>query len=282
MTRYKKIVDIQQICVNGHQITDSYNNDPDSRKKFCPNCGERTINSCPICNTQIKGSESFFDTGYDAIVSSTPAAVPIFCESCGKPFPWAENISKENTILDSTARERSSNRKIFIVHGQNEEIKNNVEQFLKSLDLEPIILHKQADLGKTIIEKLEHCSDDVSFALILLDGDDIGMDVDLKNKEILKKAIDESGLSSITKENIGTLTEKQKMDAIIVGSILGTSFKNAKPRARQNVIFEFGYFIGLLERMNVRALYQEGVELPSDIHGMLYIPFDTEGIGREN
>lgn len=49
-------------------------------------------------------------------------------------------------------------------------------------------------------------------------------------------------------------------------------------RARQNVILELGYFIGKLSRARVCALYKKGVELPSDIHGVLYIPYD-EGNG---
>jgi predicted nucleotide-binding protein len=48
----------------------------------------------------------------------------------------------------------------------------------------------------------------------------------------------------------------------------------AKPRARQNVIFELGYFIGKLGRGNVCALHKEGIELPSDIHGVLYVHMD--------
>jgi predicted nucleotide-binding protein len=48
-----------------------------------------------------------------------------------------------------------------------------------------------------------------------------------------------------------------------------------KPRARQNVIFELGYFIGKLGRGNVCALYKEGFELPSDIRGVLYVPMDS-------
>lgn len=47
-----------------------------------------------------------------------------------------------------------------------------------------------------------------------------------------------------------------------------------KPRARQNVIFELGYFIGKLGRGNVCALYKEGIELPSDIQGVLYVQMD--------
>ncbi len=45
-------------------------------------------------------------------------------------------------------------------------------------------------------------------------------------------------------------------------------------RARQNVILELGYFIGKLGRERVLPLYSEGVELPSDIHGVLYVPID--------
>lgn len=60
--------------------------------------------------------------------------------------------------------------------------------------------------------------------------------------------------------------------------------RNVKPRkllrARQNVIFELGYFIGLLGRSNVCALYKEGVEIPSDYQGVLFIPMDAGGAWR--
>lgn len=47
-----------------------------------------------------------------------------------------------------------------------------------------------------------------------------------------------------------------------------------KPRARQNVILELGYFIGKLGRARVCVLYTPGVELPSDILGVVYTPLD--------
>lgn len=49
-----------------------------------------------------------------------------------------------------------------------------------------------------------------------------------------------------------------------------------KPRARQNVILELGYFIGKLGRHSVCALHKE-VELPSDFSGVVYVNFDTAG-----
>jgi Predicted nucleotide-binding protein containing TIR-like domain len=47
-----------------------------------------------------------------------------------------------------------------------------------------------------------------------------------------------------------------------------------RPRARQNVVWEFGFFAGAIGRSNVAVLYEEGVELPSDLHGLVYIPVD--------
>jgi len=50
-----------------------------------------------------------------------------------------------------------------------------------------------------------------------------------------------------------------------------------KKRARQNVVLELGYFIGKLGRSKVLPLYSEGVDLPSDIHGLLYVQLDNAG-----
>jgi predicted nucleotide-binding protein len=47
------------------------------------------------------------------------------------------------------------------------------------------------------------------------------------------------------------------------------------PRARQNVVLELGYFLGKLGRARVCALYQSGVEIPSDYQGVLFIPLDA-------
>lgn len=48
-------------------------------------------------------------------------------------------------------------------------------------------------------------------------------------------------------------------------------------RARQNVIFELGFFIGRLGRGSVLALTKGDVEIPSDYAGVEYIPFDASG-----
>ncbi len=50
--------------------------------------------------------------------------------------------------------------------------------------------------------------------------------------------------------------------------------------ARQNVIFEIGYFMGLLGRKKVRLLRQAGTAIPSDLQGILYTNYDEEGAWR--
>ena len=52
---------------------------------------------------------------------------------------------------------------------------------------------------------------------------------------------------------------------------------DSRPRARQNVIFELGFFIGRLGRERVRALTKGEVEIPSDYSGVEYIPLDVGG-----
>jgi predicted nucleotide-binding protein len=54
---------------------------------------------------------------------------------------------------------------------------------------------------------------------------------------------------------------------------LKNSKEELKPRARQNVILELGYFYGRLGRNRVICLYKNDIEIPSDIGGIAYIPF---------
>lgn len=55
--------------------------------------------------------------------------------------------------------------------------------------------------------------------------------------------------------------------------------ESAKPRARQNVVFELGYFIGKLGRAAVFVLYREteDFEMPSDFKGVVYESYKQGG-----
>ena len=64
-------------------------------------------------------------------------------------------------------------RKVFIVHGHDDGAREMVARFLERIGLEAIILHEQANQGRTIIEKVVAHSD-VGFAVVLLTPDDEG------------------------------------------------------------------------------------------------------------
>lgn len=65
-------------------------------------------------------------------------------------------------------------KKIFIVHGRDRSMRETVEKYVKELGLEPIVLSKQASKGKTIIEKIEQCANECSYAIVLFSPDDLG------------------------------------------------------------------------------------------------------------
>jgi len=81
-------------------------------------------------------------------------------------------------------------------------------------------------------------------------------------------------------EKIETYTNVDFAIIIYTPDDLGAKKKEnpcLKPRARQNVIFEHGYFIARLGRKNVCALLKGDMEQPSDISGIIYINFDENG-----
>jgi len=64
-------------------------------------------------------------------------------------------------------------RKVFIVHGHDDGARETVARFLERIGLEAVILHEQANQGRTVIEKVVAHSD-VGFAVVLLTPDDEG------------------------------------------------------------------------------------------------------------
>jgi hypothetical protein len=73
--------DAAQICLNGHAINSAVKSLPQFSEKFCKNCGEHTIQTCPECQTEIRGY-------YIGSLSTAAYIPPRFCHDCGKPYPW--------------------------------------------------------------------------------------------------------------------------------------------------------------------------------------------------
>lgn len=82
-----------------------------------------------------------------------------------------DDIAPQAAPMDVT-KLSSTSKRVFIVHGRDAEPKEAVARFLTSLGYEPIILHEQANKGRTIIEKFRDEASDVGFAVVLMTPDD--------------------------------------------------------------------------------------------------------------
>lgn len=91
-------------------------------------------------------------------------------------YPTA-NLLDKNQISVRMPDENSSNKqisnKVFIVHGHDNEAKQEMARTLERAGFEAIILHEQPDGGRTIIEKIEKYTD-VAFAVVLYTECDLG------------------------------------------------------------------------------------------------------------
>jgi predicted nucleotide-binding protein len=110
---------------------------------------------------------------------------------------WESKISnKEDAsnkgIQETTERKEKTSvpvvsKKIFLVHGRDESMKEATARFLEKLKLEPIILHEQPNKGRTLIEKFTDYTE-VGFAVVLLTVDDIGGIAGAKYEELSPRA----------------------------------------------------------------------------------------------
>lgn len=76
----------QQVCLNGHIVTNFGTTNPEDLKKFCSECGESTIMACPKCQSVLRGAE--IDPDVVVIGFGTPP--PAYCPECGTAFPWTQ------------------------------------------------------------------------------------------------------------------------------------------------------------------------------------------------
>jgi len=116
---------------------------------------------------------------------------------------------------------------------------------------------------------------------------------DEESKQTVARIIEKLGLEAIIlheKPNKGRTLINKFQDYSNVGFAiilltpddLGTSKKeeNLKSRARQNVIFELGFFLGKLGIERVCAIKKGDLDLPSDYQGVLYIEMDQNNAWR--
>ena len=178
------------------------------------------------CKKGLEATKRVFETYLDDISTDMlDKAEKSMQQKLKEMRQWQHEDMLLANISQRTSMARTKEyKKVFIVHGHDNALKQEVARMVEKQGLEAIILSEQANRGKTIIEKFEE-NVDVGAAICLFTGDDYG------------KAKD------ATSENL---------------------------RARQNVVFEAGYFMGKLGREKVILIADANIEVPSDLQGVVY------------
>jgi predicted nucleotide-binding protein len=139
---------------------------------------------------------------------------------------------------------------IFIVHGHDLALRDEVAAYLTGLGIKTVILTEIAEGHQSLFQKFLTFSEDVEFAVVLLTADDYG-------------------------------ASRRQYDAP------GVADRALQFRARQNVILELGFFYGYLGWERVFVLFKGAAEafpnfeIPSDLAGILFDPVDEGGKWRE-
>lgn len=140
--------------------------------------------------------------------------------------------------------------------------------------LEKICDSKETDLEVTASEGNKT---DNFKSVFIVHGRDEGQ------KEAVARMIEKQGIKAIILHELpnqgATIIEKfethsdvSAVVALFTDDDIGhlKTVDDPKPRARQNVVFETGFFIGKLGRKKVILIAEKGIELPSDLQGILY------------
>ena len=126
--------------------------------------------------------------------------------------------------------------RVFVVYGHDQVACEQLGLVLHRLGLDPFVLGNTSGSGLTIIEALEH--------------------------EILSPNRGKRfGIVLLTPDDMG-YKEEDGPD-------------NAEPRARQNVVMEMGMLIAAFGRGRVAILKKGHVVVPSDVNGIIYLPFNN-------
>ena len=123
----------------------------------------------------------------------------------------------------------------WLVVGHDKTSRDQLELILHRLGLEPFVLANTGGGGLTLIEALE--------------------------KEIgPQQGQCRFGIVLLTPDDLGYARAEGP--------------DKAAPRARQNVVLEMGMVLSVLRRTNVAILKKGHIEIPSDVQGIIYIPFN--------
>lgn len=97
-----------KICTNGH-VSIEYH--PLTGNEYCEFCGALMIAKCPHCHATIK------EWHYNGIVvaGKPDFTKPLYCKSCGNPYPWTESALQSAKLLIQEEEELSEQLRTSLV-----------------------------------------------------------------------------------------------------------------------------------------------------------------------
>lgn len=152
----------------------------------------------------------------------------------------------EEKRTPATSSESGRLDSIFIVHGRNATILDEVESYIASIGIKPIVLTKIEGAEKSLFDKFLTWSRDIKYAIVLISADDLGAS-----------------------------REQYEIPEVANHAL--------QFRARQNVILELGFFYGYLGWERVFVMFKApdklfpNFEYPSDLLGVVFDSIDKEG-----
>ena len=178
-----------------------------------------------------------------------------------RPLPEVQEAYKKgivNTIIKLTSLKETLQEKLQDAEDEPKEISafyaKPPERTVTITNREVFIVHGRDEATKLAVARF---TEKLDLTPVILH------EQPSEGRTIIEKFEDHSDVGSavvlMTPDDVGALAEEKD---------------ELKPRARQNVILELGFFLGKLGRKHVCALYKENVEIPSDYKGVLFIPMD--------
>lgn len=144
-------------------------------------------------------------------------------------------------------------------------------------DIQPEVSKKEKTMEKTSIPKVFAITgkDEKKKAAVASFLTNLGVEPVIPQEE--------NGHKTNLVEKLGKTSEVAFAIILLVGDEVGypkEKPEESRPRANQKVIFELGFLMGRLPQNQVCALYEEGLDLPAEYQGNVFIPFDGGGIWK--
>jgi hypothetical protein len=103
--------DVQQVCLNGHIVTNFAKSSPKDTEKFCSRCGEETVLACPACKTWLRGND------HDSnVIIGYYVPPPSYCYNCGVAFPWVQRQLESASELVAESELLSEHEKFSLTN----------------------------------------------------------------------------------------------------------------------------------------------------------------------